>query len=189
MDAPEQGEVSRLLLQMRDGDEAVLDRLMPLVYAELHAIASRHMRDEHAATTFQTTALIHEAYLRLVGADVQWEGRRHFLAIAARTMRRILVDHARKRRRIRHGGGESPVTLTANLGEVPRTDVIDVIAVDDALAKLSLIDERKAKVVELHYFGGLNYEEIGEVLEISIATVHRDLRFAVSWLHAELNSD
>lgn len=182
------GEVSRLLIEWRDGDEAVLDRLMPLVYAELHSIASRHLRDEHAAATFQTTALIHEAYLRLVGADVDWQGRQHFLAIAARTMRRILVDHARGRKASKRGGDRVPVTLHEDIVGDER-DAIDVIAIDDALTRLAALDERKARVIELHHFGGLNYDEIAKILDVSITTVHRDLRFATAWLHAQLAAE
>jgi len=187
MTNPPPGEVSRLVIEWRDGDEAVLDRLTPLVYAELHGIASRHLRDEHAAATFQTTALIHEAYLRLVGAAVNWQGRSHFLAIAARTMRRILVDHARARRASKRGGDRIPVTLHDDIA-AEAGDAIDVIAIDDALSKLAELDERKARVVELHHFGGLNYEEIADALGVSITTVHRDLRFATTWLHAQLTA-
>lgn len=182
------GEVSRLLIAWQEGDSAVLDRLMPLVYHELHRIAGRHLRDERAADTLQTTALVHEAYLRLVGSDIHWEGRRHFLAIAARTMRRVLVDHARSQRAAKRGGGRIAVTLSPDLpGE--DANLTDIIAIDAALARLAGIDERKAKTVELRYFGGLNYDEIADVLDSSVATVHRDLRFATSWLHAQLKAE
>lgn len=185
---PQQGEITRLLVDWSAGDDSAADRLMPLVYTELHAIASRFMRDEHAAATLQPTALIHEAYLRLVGSDVSWEGRRHFLAIAARTMRRVLVDHARSRLRDKRGGGAVSVTLEDSpSGEVG--DPIDVIAVDEALEKLAAIDERKARAVELHYFAGLEYEEIARALDVSPATVHRDLRFAKRWIHDQLRQE
>jgi RNA polymerase sigma-70 factor (ECF subfamily) len=185
---PQQGEITRLLVDWSAGDDSAADRLMPLVYTELHDIASRFMRDEHAAATLQPTALIHEAYLRLVGSDVSWEGRRHFLAIAARTMRRVLVDHARSRLRDKRGGGAISVTLEESPFE-RQTDPIDVIAVDDALEKLAAIDERKARAVELHYFAGLEYDEIARALDVSPATVHRDLRFAKSWIHDQLRQD
>jgi RNA polymerase sigma factor (TIGR02999 family) len=188
LDQPEAGDVSRLLIQWREGDEAVLDRLMPLVYAELHAIAGRQLRREQAAATLQTTALIHEAYLRLVGADVHWEGRTHFLAIAARTMRRVLVDHARSKRRVKRGGGVAAVTLSGDIG-VPSRDLTDILALDQALERLAATDERKARVVELYHFGGLNYEEVAEVMNLSVATVHRDLRFATAWLHDVLSAE
>lgn len=188
MESPTAGDVSRLLFAWRDGDEDALDRLVPLVYAQLHEIAGRYMRDEGKAETLQTTALVHEAYIRLIGTDVDWEGRRHFLAIAARTMRRVLVDHARSRRAAKRGGDRAAVTLDeAIAGQT--TDIDDVIVIDAALSRLAEQDERKAKALELHYFGGLTYEEIGEVLEISPATVHRDLRFASSWLRARLASE
>lgn len=182
---PARGDITQLLLAWRSGDEQAAERLMPLVYAELHAIADRFMRDEHAAATLQPTALIHEAYLRLVGSDVAWEGRRHFLAIAARTMRRVLVDHARSRLRDKRGAGVVQITLEDEPSDAER-DPIDVIAVDGALEALAALDERKARSVELHYFGGLEYDEIAEALEVSPATVHRDLRFARSWLYDRL---
>lgn len=184
------GDVTRLLLAWRDGDPSAADRLVPLVYEELHAIAGRYLRKEGDAGTLQTTALIHEAYLRLVGADVEWEGRSHFFAIAANTMRRVLVDHARARKRLKRGGPDGvEVTLdepVAAPGEGSGTDPVDVVAVDRALDELSELDERKARAVELHYFGGLGYEQMAEVMGVSPATVHRDLRFARSWIHDRL---
>jgi len=187
MNAPDGGDVTRLLIEWRDGSDDALNQLMPLVYSELHRIASRHLRKERASATLQTTVLLHEAYIRLVGADVQWEGRSHFLAIASRTMRRVLVDHARARSRVKRGGPDAvPVTLTNALA-ADGADQVDIIAVDQALEKLAAFDERKARIVEMHFFGGLTYDEIAEVLEISPATVHRDLRVARSWLYNELN--
>jgi RNA polymerase sigma factor (TIGR02999 family) len=182
------GEVTRLLLAWGDGDDVALERLMPLVYAELHTMASRYLRDEHAADTLQTTALIHEAYVRLVGADVAWEGRRHFLTLAARTMRRILVDHARAKGRTKRGGAVMAVTLGDHALE-PSMDPLDVLAIDEALEALAALDERKARAVELHYFGGLEYVEVAEVLGVSPVTVHRDLRFARSWIYDRLRPD
>jgi RNA polymerase sigma factor (TIGR02999 family) len=187
MNAPREGDVTRLLIEWRDGSEDALNELMPLVYSELHRIAGRHLRNERASATLQTTVLIHEAYMRLVGADVEWDGRKHFLAIASNTMRRILVDHARARSRVKRGGPHAvPVTLT-NAIAADGGDQIDIIAVDQALEKLAGFDERKAKIVELHFFGGLTYDEIAEVMDLSPATVHRDLRTARSWLYNELN--
>jgi len=184
------GDVTRLLMAWRDGDPSAADRLVPLVYEELHAIAGRYLSDERDAGTLQTTALIHEAYLRLVGTDVEWEGRSHFFAIAANTMRRVLVDHARARKRLKRGGPDAvAVTLddpVVSPGEGRRSDPVDVIAVDRALEELAALDPRKARAVELHYFGGLGYEQMAEVLGISTATVHRDLRFARSWIHDRL---
>jgi RNA polymerase sigma factor (TIGR02999 family) len=178
-------EVSQLLLAWRHGDAAALDRLLPLLYDELHAIARRQMQGERDDHTLQTTALIHEAYLRLVGADVAWEGRVHFLAIAARTMRRILVDHARARGRAKRGaGGEAVPFEDAAVASPDRPP--DLVALDEAIARLSALDERKARVVELHYFGGLTYEETAAALGVSAATVDRELRLAKAWLYREL---
>jgi RNA polymerase sigma factor (TIGR02999 family) len=189
MQGSEGGDVTRLLVAWKEGDEAALNRLMPLVYAELHSIAARHLRNEHAADTFQTTALIHEAYIRLVGADVEWDGRQHFLAIASRTMRRVLVDHARTRSRAKRGGGQVvAVTLSdAMLVGGESADSVDVLALDEALQRLEAFDERKAKAIELHHFGGLSYDEVASVLGISAATVHRELRMARAWLSKELD--
>lgn len=181
------GEVGQLLIAWKNGDGTALARLMPLVYDELHALASRHLRGERPDHTLQTTALIHEAYLRLVGTDVAWEGRGHFLAVAAQTMRRILVDHARGRSRAKRGGGERPVSLDEALLVSPDRGA-DVLALDEALARLSTLDERKARAVELHYFGGLTYDETAAALQVSAATVDRELRFAKAWLFRELTA-
>jgi RNA polymerase sigma factor (TIGR02999 family) len=178
-------EVSRLLLAWRRGDATALERLLPLVYDELHGIARRQMRGERPDHTLQTTALIHEAYLRLCGADVTWEGRVHFLAVAAQTMRRILVDHARARSRVKRGGGVDAVTLDEALAPSPERPP-DVVALDEAIGQLSALDERKARVVELHYFGGLTYDETAAALGVSAATVDRELRLAKAWLHQQL---
>lgn len=182
----EHDDITGLLAAWRDGDDSAGDRLLPLVYSELHAIASRYMRDEHAATTLQPTALINEAYMRLVGSDVDWENRRHFLAVAARTMRRVLVDHARSRLSQKRGGGVVRVTLPEQPGD-DGADPIDVIAVDEALQELAELDERKARAVELHYFAGLGHAEVARVLDVSTATVDRDLRFARSWIFDRLS--
>ncbi len=185
---PDPDSLTQLLIAWGEGDEAAGEQLIPLVYAELYAIADRFARDERAAATLQPTALVNEAYLRLVGGSVAWEGRRHFLAIAARTMRRVLVDHARARQRDKRGGGAVCVTLDDSAsGEA--SDPIDVIAVDDALAQLAAVDERKARAVELHYFAGLDYDEIARTLDVSPATVHRDLRFARAWLYDQLGPE
>lgn len=182
---PETGEVSRLLLEWKAGDPAAADRLFPLLYGELQRLASHHLRGESAGHTLQTTALVHEAYLRLVGTDVAWEGRRHFFAVAAQVMRRVLVDHARTRGRAKRGGGLAAVPLQEELaGAQGRpTELVDL---DEALTRLSSLDPRKAQVVDLLYFVGLSYDETAAVLEISAATVHRDLRLARAWLFREL---
>jgi RNA polymerase sigma factor (TIGR02999 family) len=179
------GDVSRLLLAWKAGEKAALDELMPLVYDELHALADRHLRGEHPGHTLQTTALIHEAYIRLIGADVHWEGRVHFFAVAARLMRRILVDHARTRRRAKRGGGATPASLDEELAITPEPPG-DILALDDALERLFVLDERKARAVELHYFGGLTYDETAAALGVSAATIDRELRLAKAWLYREL---
>lgn len=189
-DVPAPEEVTQLLLDWRDGRREALDELMPLVYAELRRIASSALHSESSGHTLQTTALVHEAYVRLVGANVEWEGSGHFMRVAARAMRRILVDHARKRRSQKRGGGATPISLDTLQGVLPavsRPD--DVIELDEALERLIALEERKGRAVELHYFGGLSYEEIADVLEISAATVHRDLRMARAWLFKELRGD
>jgi RNA polymerase sigma factor (TIGR02999 family) len=188
MASSERGDVTGLLTEWRRGDASALERLIPLIYDELHALARRQMSGERPDHTLQTTALLHEAYLRLCGADVTWEGRAHFLAVAAQTMRRVLVDHARARARAKRGGGEVPVTLDDALAVSPsRPD--DLLALDEALARLSALDERKAAAVELHYFGGLTYDETAAVLDVSAATVDRELRLAKAWLYRELQPE
>ena len=182
----EQSEVSRLLLAWREGDQTALQRLVPLIYDQLHALAQRHLHGERPDHTLQTTALIHEAYLRLVGADVAWEGRAHFMAVAAQTMRRILVDHARARQRGKRRGGAVHVDLDRVSVASPEA-APELIALDEALERLAALDERKARAVDLHYFGGFSYDKTAEVLGISAATVHRELRLAKAWLYRELD--
>jgi len=180
-------EVTRLLLAWSDGDETALERLMPLVYAELRRLAERYMGREHAGHTLQTTALINEAYLRLVTArGVRWQNRAHFFAVSAGAMRRILVDFARARRNLKRGGGAWPVPLEDAI--VPAaTRSADLLALDDALARLAVLSPRQGRVVELRYFGGLTEEEVGEVLHVSSRTVRQDWRLARAWLYRELS--
>lgn len=181
-------QVTLLLEAWRSGDPSAFDRLLPLVYQELHALARRALRGERGGQTLQTTALIHEAYLRLAGGVIEVQDRGHFYAVAARAMRRILVDHARSRGRKKRGGGIRPVTLDEQLaGNDDQPE--DLEALDEALTRLSALDERKARAVELHYFGGLSYDEVAGALEISPATVHRDLRLAKAWLYREMRHD
>lgn len=184
------GEVTRLLRAWQDGRDQAFDDLLPLVYDELRRIASLAMRRESAGHTLQTTALVHEAYLRLVGAEVPYSGSGHFLRVAARAMRRILVDHARARSRKKRGEGEAPVSLDTLQEILPdEAQPDDVIELDEALERLSALEERKGQVVELHYFGGLSYDEVAAALGISPATVHRDLRMARAWLYKELRDE
>lgn len=177
--------VTRLLLDWRGGNAEALNDLLPLVYDELRRLAARHMVGEAEGHTLQPTALVHEAYVRLVDAEVQWQDRAHFFAAASRVMRRMLVDHARSRGRQKRGGGRARVTLHAADAVSPAPD-LDLLALDEALEALNAHDPRKARAIELRYFGGLNLEEIAEVTEVSIATVHRDIRMATAWLMAQL---
>jgi RNA polymerase sigma factor (TIGR02999 family) len=180
-------EVTRLLRRWGDGDESALDRLMPLVYDELHRVAHRRLADEHTGHTLQTTELVHEAYARFAGADLRWSDRAHFFALAARTMRRILVDYARARSAAKRGGEGSPVTLETSLeAEGGTFHPIDLLALHDALERLAKQDARTAEVVEAHIFGGLTYAETAAALGISPATVDRQLRLAKAWLAREL---
>jgi RNA polymerase sigma factor (TIGR02999 family) len=178
--------VTRLLLDWRSGNDEALDLLMPVVYDELRSLAEGYLNRERSGHTLQPTALVHEAYVRMVDMDVAWQDRAHFFALSARLMRRILVDHARARASQKRGGGLRPVTLEEGLAATADRPE-ELIALDDALSRLAELDERKAKVVELHYFGGLSYDETAEVVGISPATVDRDLRFAKSWLLSELS--
>lgn len=186
MSEEEVTEVSRLLLAWRDGDASALDRLVPLVYDQLHALAQRHLRGERPDHTLQTTALINEAYLRLVGTDVTWAGRSHFMAVAARTMRRVLVDHARARQRDKRGAGAERLDLDKVTLFSPEAGP-QLVALDEALERLAALDDRQARAVDLHYFGGFTYDETAELLGVSAVTVHRDLRLATAWLYRELS--
>jgi RNA polymerase sigma factor (TIGR02999 family) len=186
MDQPSPGEVTQLLRAWKAGEEAALDRLVPLVYRELHLRARRCMAGERVERSLQTTALIHEAYLRLVGpSPVDWESRGHFFAVAARVMRRILVDHARARRAQKRVGAERAVTLDAQRVVAGGPDR-DLVSLDDALHALASFDQRKARVVEMRFFGGLSVEETSQVLGVSPQTVLRDWRLAKVWLLREM---
>lgn len=181
----ESNDITRLLLDWRSGDQRALDELLPLVEHRLHQIAARQMRGERPGHTLQATVLVNDAYLKLVDASVSWQNRAHFLAVAARIMRNILVDHAKARRRDKRGGGDVRVTLyeadIAVAGQEP-----DILDLEKALAHLGAFDERKAKVIEMNFYGGMTYDEIGEALGISPATVDRELRMAKAWLYREL---
>jgi RNA polymerase sigma factor (TIGR02999 family) len=179
------GEVTRLIGRLRVGDARAYEELLPIVYDELRTMARRQLRGERSDHTLDPTALVHEAYLRLVGDTESLTDRRHFFAVAARAMRRILIEHARARARQKRGGGRQRVELPSNLaGE--DTDPVDAIALDEALTRLETVDARKARVVELLYYVGLSAREAGEVLEITSRTVERDWQFARAWLLREL---
>lgn len=186
---PSPADVTRLLHRWEEGDESAVEELMPLVYDELRALAARRLRGEREGHTLQATALVNEAYLRLVGSQVPLQGRAHFFALAARMMRRILVDHARARDAAKRGGGAARLSLTeARLFEPASDegDPVGVLAIHEALEALESHDERKARVVELSVFAGLTQREVAEALSVSPATVERDLRFARAWLASRL---
>ena len=179
--------VTDLLQAWASGDQTALDDLLPLVYDDLRRQARRFMRAQPAGHTLQTTALVHEAYLRLVGqSPVEWNGRAHFFGVAAKAMRSILVDHARARVAAKRGGSPRVVTLDDAAGVAPQRGV-DVLALDDALGRLAELDARKSKLVELRYFGGLGIEEAAAVLGVSPATVKREWTTARAWLRRELS--
>ena len=183
---PSQEEITGLLLDWGNGDRAALDRVVPLVYRELRRLAHRQMRRERPDNTLQTTALVNEAYLRLVDYDrVRPRDRAHFFAIAAQAMRRILVERARARRSAKRGSGAQKVSLD-EAPDVSDERAADVIALDEALTTLAALDPRKSQIVELKYFGGLTIEETAEVLDVSTPTVERDWRMARLWLHREI---
>ena len=186
---PSQPNITELLVGYGRGDKEALDQLMPIVYDELRRQAARYLRRENPGHTLQTTALIHEAYVRLVDQrNVQWQNRAHFFGIAAQLMRRILVDHARTKKRAKRGGSDVRVSLDDATVAVKGQD-LDVVALDEALQRLAKIDEQQSRVVELRFFSGLTVEETAEVMGISAATVKRDWSMAKAWLHRELSGD
>jgi RNA polymerase sigma factor (TIGR02999 family) len=189
MSAPSTQEVTEMLVAWSNGDESALERLVPLVHDELHRLAHRYMNREGPGHMLQTTALVNEAYLRLVDSShVRWQNRAHFFAVSAQLMRRILVDFARARNYLKRGGNAVQVSLDKVLAITPEQDP-DVVALDEALNALAAIDERKSRVVELRFFGGLNIEETAEVLKVSPDTVMRDWRLAKVWLLRQLSTE
>lgn len=181
-------DVTRLLHELGKNDSDAVERLIPLLYSELRALAGRQMRSERADHTLQPTALVHEAFMRMVGGEpVPWKDRAHFFAVAAGTMRRILVDHARKHGAAKRGGGGRRVTLHDEIA-ADESGQVDVLALEEALTRLAAADERAAKVVELRFFAGLEIEETAEVLGVSPGTVKRDWRFAKAWLAREMST-
>ena len=182
MATPSTKEVTQLLVDWGKGDRAALDRLIPLVYDELRLLAGRYMRRENQGHTLQTSALINEAYMRLVDQrGVAWQNRSHFFGVAARLMRRILVDHARSRSRAKRGGGAPLVSLSEQAALTEES--ADVIALDEALENLAVLDPRKVEIVEMKFFGGLTTEEVAEALEVTPRTVEREWRKARAWLN------
>ncbi len=181
--------VTQLLIGWGKGDKQALDQLVPIVYDELRRQAARYLRHERVGHTLQTTALIHEAYLRLIDQkNVEWQNRAQFFGIAAQLMRRILVDHARTRKRAKRGGSDIRVSL-GDADAFVKAQELDVVALNEALERLEQIDEQQSKIVELRFFSGLTVEETASVLNISPATVKRDWSMAKAWLHREISGE
>jgi RNA polymerase sigma-70 factor, ECF subfamily len=186
MSSPTSTDVSQLLFAWSRGDADALTRLMPLVYDELRRLAGSYLRRERADHTLQPTALVHEAFLKLVGQELNLQNRAHFFGVAAQVMRCILVDHARGHDAAKRGSGVQPFALE-EVVDTPDTSQVDVLALDEALNDLTRLDPQQARIVELRYFGGLTIEETAEVLGLSPATVKREWRLARTWLHRELS--
>ena len=176
--------ITRLLENWRNGDEQALSELIPLVYAELRTVASRHMRRENPNHTLQTTALVHEVYLKMVGADVSLQNRVHFFAVAAKMIRRVLVDHARARLRGKRGSGAIHTSL--DHAAVVTPEPAGFLEVNEALTKLAEFDSRKSEIIELLFFGGLTQEEAAQALDIPLRTLEREVKLAKAWLYREL---
>ncbi|HJZ79407.1 MAG TPA: sigma-70 family RNA polymerase sigma factor [Pyrinomonadaceae bacterium] len=178
-------QVTQLLAEWRGGNPQALDHLMPLVYDELRRLAQHYLRSERPEHTLQATALVNEAYLRLVDVRVSWQDRAHFFAVAARLMRRLLVDHARSHGRAKRDSGGPRVSLEV-AADISAEPAADILALDEALTRLAAFDARKSEIIELHFFGGLSNDDVAEALGISRATVQRELRLAKAWLNHEL---
>ena len=185
MNTPPSHEVTQLLAQWTAGDSRALDALLPLVYDELRQLARSYLQRERSEHTLQSTALVHEAYLRLVGQNVSWQNRAHFFGIAAQMMRRVLVDHARSRNTVKRGEGVCRVTLDEEIIGASQREV-DVITLDEALSNLARFDPQQSRIVELRFFAGLSIKDTSEVLKISPATVKRDWAMAKAWLYREM---
>ena len=187
MSGPSQKQITQMLVDWGNGDQAALEKLTPLVYTELHRLARRYMGRERPGHTLQTSALVNEAYIRLIDwKKIQWQNRAHFFAVSAQLMRRILVDFARSRNYAKRGGALRNVSLD-EATVISREKSGDIVALDDALDSLAQLNERQSRVVELRFFGGLSLEEIAEVLKVSVGTVRRDWSLARAWLHRELS--
>ncbi len=181
-------DITRLLKNWREGDDDALQELTPLVYDQLHVLAARLFRGESAGHTLQPTALVNEAVEQLIGANVDWQDRKHFFALSARLMRRILVNHANARKAAKRGGDALRVTLHEDRHAAGNGgNEVEILALDNALVELNAFDDRKAAIVELHYFGGLTYAELADVMGIAESTVHQDLRVAKAWLRQRIS--
>ena len=187
MPTPPPNEITPLLLRWSQGDEVALSQLLPVVYQELHRVAQHYLRRERSDHTLQPTALINEAYLRLIKQDFpEWESRSHFFGVAARLMRQILVEHARTHAADKRGGGAAELPLDEAL-QYSSEKASELVALDDALMALGKFDERKVRIIELRYFGGMSLEETATALNLSIATINNETRVARAWLHRELS--
>jgi RNA polymerase sigma-70 factor, ECF subfamily len=188
MQTPQSNQVTQLLLDWSRGERAALDELMPLVYQELRKLASSYLRSERPDHTLQPTALIHEAYLRMIGHDMpQWQSRAHFFGVAARLMRQILVEHARTRHAAKRGGvDQQKISLDDAPQVFSQTDAVALLALDGALTKLAAFDERRSRILEMRSFGGMSVEETAAALGVSEATVKREMRLAQAWIRREL---
>lgn len=187
MQTPPPNEITPLLLRWSQGDEVALNLLLPIVYQELHRLAQGYLRRERVGHSLQPTALINEAYLRLIKNDApEWQSRSHFFGVAARLMRQILVEHARANAANKRGGGAVELSLDDAL-LYPSEKASELVALDDALVALSAFDERKVRIIELRYFGGMSLEETAAALNLSIATIGHEMRLAKAWLHREMN--
>lgn len=185
---PASEEVTRLLVEWKHGNQAAVDLLVPLVYEEMRRLAEGYLRDERAAATLQPTALVHEAYLRLVAQRLpDWESRSHFFGVAAHLMRQILVDHARRQKSGKRGGGAPKAPLDEALSFAPERSS-EMVALNDALEALAKVDERKCRIMELRFFGGFSVEETAQAMGTSVATIGREQRLAEAWLHREMSN-
>jgi RNA polymerase sigma factor (TIGR02999 family) len=188
MGAPSQKQITQMLVDWGNGDQAALEKLTPLVYEELHRLARLYMRRERPGHTLQTSALVNEAYIRLIDwKNIHWQNRAHFFGVSAQLMRRILVDFARSRNYAKRGGAARDISLEEAM-IVSQDKDVDLVELNDALDSLAVLNERQSRVVELRFFGGLQLDEIAEVLKISVGTVRRDWSLARAWLHRELSA-
>ncbi len=189
MTDPGQADFTKMLIRARGGDDSAVHALLPLIYGEMRALAGGFFRDQGPAHTLQPTALVHEAFLKLVGpSEVEWQSRAHFFAVAAKAMRQILTDHARRKRAQKRGGEQDRITLSG-LATPVADAAFDVVVFDEALDTLAQLDERQGRIVELRFLGGLTVEEVAVVLELSVSTVEREWRMARAWLRRELSDE
>ena len=181
-------ELTQLLIKYSDGDKTALSQLLPQIYNELRKISSRYLRDEYQNHTLQTTELVHEAYIKLMGGqNLSWQNKAHFFGIAAHSMRQVLVDYARKKKSLKRGEGKANISLD-EVYEISENSDEKILALDEALKRLESVEERSSKIVELRYFSGLTFEETAEVLNISESTAKRGWNFAKAWLYREMST-